>query len=290
MWFREPLEPVPQRECATIGLSFRFEHQLDTPLDGRPVVSADTGEEIPVADIALRRLAGGGLTSTNPRGEVGVRRQVGPLSIEVVAANSRGFDRLDGLRENIDHLEFELEPGVPAILIERPIGEQRLSFVVDHWFYDLLAEPGVETDEFIAFARGLEVGGPTPAAPPQGAPEFSSSELVVAREELRRSPTVLPEGFEMRDSRTYGLVHVSVTPIEPGQGFVRMDADPASVRVDILGEGDGVLQPIEERGWLRIGFEENGWFYDLTAQPEVSQEDLLIFARGFEIVDDGLNE
>jgi len=69
-----------------------------------------------------------------------------------------------------------------------------------------------------------------------------------------------------------------------------MVGSPGAERVDILGNGDGVLQPIPSRGWLRLGFEDNGWFYDLTAQPEVPRDDLIAFARGFEITDDGLNE
>lgn len=157
-----PGEPPPtDQDCPGEDIQSEFITQLPEPLDGRPLIGSTDGVEIPVSDVALLRSP----TVVPADWEVGLpttfnretTQQFGPVTVISMSANTRTFDRVDGLKNNPNHEVREIGEGVEAVLIPRPNGTQRLGFVIDEWFYDLEADVDTPTDDLLAFADSFEI-------------------------------------------------------------------------------------------------------------------------------------
>ena len=148
--------------CSDTNIASEFVVELPEPLNGRPLIRSTDGTEIPVAETELLRvptlLPGAwevGFPSTVDRVTV---QQFGPVNLTVMSAHTRGRDRLEGLKGNALHEVHQVGDGVEAVYIPRPDGTQRLSFVIDDWFYDLEAEADTRTPQLFRFADSFEVG------------------------------------------------------------------------------------------------------------------------------------
>lgn len=153
---------VAVESCPNQDSVSEFAVELPEPLNGRPLLTPE-GVEIPVSDLSLRRqptlLPGAweiGFPSTLARTTT---QQFGPVTVVVTSANTRNrADRLEAIRNLTNSVEAEVGDGVPAVHIPRPGGTQRLSFVIDEWFYDLEAEIGTPTPQLFRFADSFEIG------------------------------------------------------------------------------------------------------------------------------------
>ena len=162
----EPAVPAPRERgelgdsCAlamTFGL---LEAELEQPLNGRPLVWTPTGEELPVSDVAqLREPADStnGWTLVPKEAQVEILgRRYGPVVVETSSPHTRSYDRIVGLQQNPNHQMVTIVEGVEGVLNQRTNGSQRLGIVWDNWFYDIIADPGTDTAQLLAFAASFQ--------------------------------------------------------------------------------------------------------------------------------------
>lgn len=108
----------------------------------------------------------------------------------------------------------------------------------------------------------------------------------------RLEPTWIPDGWTEREwhwgpitggTHIYGQVVVEIQALadKPGSDIVR--GNRHYVDVSIRGVDDGAVVTRERTGEHRLGFEEAGWFYDFVAEPTVDRDELIEFARGFDL-------
>ena len=142
--------------------------ELSSPLNDRPLIWAPSGEELPVSDYAKRREPVGspnGWKARTPFDLVGsTSRRHGPVVVETLSPYTKSFNRIEGLQNNPNHEMVEVADGVEAVLNRRGNGAQRLAFIWDDWFYDIIADPGTDTDELVAFAASFEPTGSQPTS------------------------------------------------------------------------------------------------------------------------------
>lgn len=108
----------------------------------------------------------------------------------------------------------------------------------------------------------------------------------------RLEPTWVPDGWSEGEGRwdairggdyRYGQVRVEIQALGDKFGVEIVRGNERHVNVSIRGVDDGAVVTRERSGEHRLGFEEAGWFYDFIAQPGVDRDQLIEFARGFEL-------
>ena len=162
-----PAEPATNEvDCAGEDeLQSELVVQLPEPLDGRPLVRVPDRVEIPVSDFANRRnptmIPAGWEPGLPPVVNFETTQQFGPVTVTTSSAHTRNQDRIEGLANNPNSEVRSVGNGVETVLIPRPNGTQRVSFVIDDWFYDIEANAGTSTDDLISFADSFEVSDPT---------------------------------------------------------------------------------------------------------------------------------
>ncbi len=134
--------------------------ELDAPLGHRTLTWKPTGQQIPVSDIAKKRRPtnvpeGWDLTGGAQARHRETNQRYGPVELTIVSPYTRSYNRIVGLQNNVNHEMIELH-GTEAVWIQRPNGSQRLSFIVDEWFYDLFVDPGVDRNKLLTFARSFK--------------------------------------------------------------------------------------------------------------------------------------